>query len=98
MTGTFIGEHSPTPSTPSSVNTRTRAVRVFSGYALTSAIFMRGDSMALRVALLAVLVLVTSAVPAGAQTTPRPGGVLKLAMIGEPPTLDTHTTTATIAY
>jgi peptide/nickel transport system substrate-binding protein len=33
-----------------------------------------------------------------AQETPRPGGILKAAMIGEPPTLDTHTTTATISY
>ena len=35
---------------------------------------------------------------AAAQETPRPGGILRAAMIGEPPTLDTHTTTATIAY
>jgi peptide/nickel transport system substrate-binding protein len=35
---------------------------------------------------------------ASAQEAPRSGGVLKAAMIGEPPTLDTHTTTATIAY
>jgi peptide/nickel transport system substrate-binding protein len=33
-----------------------------------------------------------------AQEAPRTGGILKAAMIGEPPTLDTHTTTATIAY
>jgi peptide/nickel transport system substrate-binding protein len=32
------------------------------------------------------------------QDAPRSGGILKAAMIGEPPTLDTHTTTATIAY
>ena len=30
---------------------------------------------------------------ASAQDAPRFGGVLKAAMIGEPPTLDTHTTT-----
>ena len=47
--------------------------------------------------LLLTVTLVT-ALPVGAQDTPRQGGVLKLAMIGEPPTLDTHTTTATIAY
>jgi peptide/nickel transport system substrate-binding protein len=35
---------------------------------------------------------------ADAQEAPRQGGILKAAMIGEPPTLDTHTTTATIAY
>jgi peptide/nickel transport system substrate-binding protein len=34
--------------------------------------------------------------PAAAQDTPRPGGVLKAAMIGEPPTLDLHWTTAVI--
>src|SRR5262245_22833706 len=39
ITGTFIGEHSPTPSTSASVNTRTSAVRVLRGYALTSVIF-----------------------------------------------------------
>jgi peptide/nickel transport system substrate-binding protein len=34
--------------------------------------------------------------PASAQDTPRTGGVLKAAMIGEPPTLDLHWTTAVI--
>jgi peptide/nickel transport system substrate-binding protein len=48
------------------------------------------------VSLLPLLVLVIA--PAAAQETPRQGGILKAAMIGEPPTLDTHTTTATIAY
>jgi peptide/nickel transport system substrate-binding protein len=33
-----------------------------------------------------------------AQDGHRAGGVMKVAIIGEPPTLDTHTTTATIAY
>jgi peptide/nickel transport system substrate-binding protein len=36
--------------------------------------------------------------PHRARRRPRAGGILKAAMIGEPPTLDTHTTTATIAY
>jgi peptide/nickel transport system substrate-binding protein len=49
------------------------------------------------VSLLPILGLVVFA-PAHAQETPRQGGILKAAMIGEPPTLDTHTTTATIAY
>jgi peptide/nickel transport system substrate-binding protein len=49
-------------------------------------------------ALLSLLVLFVSAATAVAQETPRQGGILKAAMIGEPPTLDTHTTTATIAY
>src|SRR4051812_13122980 len=47
---------------------------------------------------LAILFCLVAALPAAAQTTPRQGGILKLAMIGEPPTLDAHTTTATIAY
>jgi peptide/nickel transport system substrate-binding protein len=42
------------------------------------------------------IALVVTAV--AAQEAPRQGGILKAAMIGEPPTLDTHTTTATIAY
>src|SRR5438046_931671 len=58
---------------------------------------MRGDSMA-RTALMIVFLIVLCAPSVAAQTTPRPGGILKAAMIGEPPTLDTHTTTATIAY
>src|SRR5712692_8314749 len=59
---------------------------------------MGGDSMALRVALLALLLVATNAASVAAQSAPRQGGILKAAMIGEPPTLDTHTTTATIAY
>jgi peptide/nickel transport system substrate-binding protein len=48
------------------------------------------------VAVLAALLL--TAIPVPAQETPRAGGVLKAAMIGEPPTLDAHLTTATITY
>src|ERR1043165_9932146 len=44
----------------------------------------------------AVLVCLFTVVPALAQDQPRMGGVLKIAMIGEPPTLDLHTTTAVI--
>jgi peptide/nickel transport system substrate-binding protein len=51
-----------------------------------------------RTALMIVFLIVLCAPSVTAQTTPRPGGILKAAMIGEPPTLDTHTTTATIAY
>ena len=51
-----------------------------------------------RAALLLAVVVLLSPLAATAQETPRAGGVLKAAMIGEPPTLDTHTTTATIAY
>ena len=36
------------------------------------------------------------AAPLGAQEQPKAGGVLKVATIGEPPTLDLHTTTAVI--
>jgi peptide/nickel transport system substrate-binding protein len=53
--------------------------------------------IAVRFALLAALVL-AAAGSAAAQPAHRQGGVLKAAMIGEPPTLDTHTTTATISY
>ncbi|HEY2991723.1 MAG TPA: ABC transporter substrate-binding protein [Methylomirabilota bacterium] len=42
--------------------------------------------------------LLLTAIPVPAQETPRAGGVLKAAMIGEPPTLDAHLTTATITY
>jgi peptide/nickel transport system substrate-binding protein len=42
------------------------------------------------------LLVLALAVPAAAQEQPKPGGVLKIAMIGEPPTLDLHTTTAVI--
>jgi peptide/nickel transport system substrate-binding protein len=44
------------------------------------------------------LSVVYGTAPAAGQEAPRQGGILKAAMIGEPPTLDTHTTTATIAY
>jgi peptide/nickel transport system substrate-binding protein len=47
--------------------------------------------------LVAILALILVAVTtAGAQDQPKMGGVLKIAMIGEPPTLDLHTTTAVI--
>lgn len=45
---------------------------------------------------LALTAAVSLAPPAVAQETPRVGGVLKAAMIGEPPTLDLHWTTAVI--
>jgi peptide/nickel transport system substrate-binding protein len=44
----------------------------------------------------AVLLATIFSGPAAAQDTPRTGGVLKAAMIGEPPTLDVHWTTAVI--
>ncbi|HYE92687.1 MAG TPA: ABC transporter substrate-binding protein, partial [Terriglobales bacterium] len=56
---------------------------------------MRGSRLT---ALLALLLALGAVAPAAAQDAPRQGGILKAAMIGEPPTLDTHTTTATIAY
>ena len=45
---------------------------------------------------LALLAFVVTVSPALAQEQPRTGGVLKIAMIGEPPGLDLHTTTAVI--
>ena len=55
---------------------------------------MRGKPLVLA-AVLAVLVL---APDARAQETPRAGGVLKVASIGEPPTLDIPLSTAVITY
>jgi hypothetical protein len=46
------------------------------------------------VALSLLLALLLLPVPGLAQETPRTGGVLKAAMIGEPPSLDLHWTTA----
>ena len=48
--------------------------------------------------LVCLVLAAVGATPTAAQDAPRAGGILKAAMIGEPPTLDTHTTTATIAY
>ena len=49
--------------------------------------------------LITALVLTLAVGPAFAQDqAPRMGGVLKIAVIGEPPSLDLHTTTATITY
>jgi peptide/nickel transport system substrate-binding protein len=50
------------------------------------------------ISMLAALVMAATclvAAPAGAQT-PKKGGALRVGMIGEPPTLDPHTTTAVI--
>ncbi len=49
-----------------------------------------------RIALIAMIAVVFTAAPAAAQDTPRAGGILKAAMIGEPPSLDIHWTTAVI--
>src|SRR5688572_10986181 len=49
------------------------------------------------VAVLGVIVLLGAATsPVAAQEQPKMGGVFKAAMIGEPPTLDLHTTTAVL--
>ena len=50
------------------------------------------------IAVMALLLVLCGVGAVVAQDTPKQGGILKAAMIGEPPTLDTHTTTATIAY
>jgi len=52
--------------------------------------------MKMKALALSVLVILAIAGPALAQETPRMGGVLKAAMIGEPPSLDLHWTTAVI--
>jgi peptide/nickel transport system substrate-binding protein len=49
-----------------------------------------------RTVALLVLLTLAAACPAAAQEQPRFGGVLKAAMIGEPPSLDLHWTTAVI--
>ena len=51
---------------------------------------------ALLISALILAATVSFSGPAIAQETPRSGGVLKAAMIGEPPTLDLHWTTAVI--
>src|SRR5262249_4029375 len=51
---------------------------------------------ALALAVLALTAWAIAGAPADAQTVPRRGGVLRVAMIGEPPTLDLHVTTAVI--
>ena len=45
-----------------------------------------------------VAVVLIAAGGASAQDTPRMGGVLKVASIGEPPTLDMPMSTATLVY
>jgi peptide/nickel transport system substrate-binding protein len=52
--------------------------------------------MIIRIVTLVALMLLTTAPNATAQEQPRMGGVLKAGMIGEPPTLDLHVTTAVI--
>jgi peptide/nickel transport system substrate-binding protein len=52
--------------------------------------------MTSRSVLVALIAIIVAAAPATAQDTPRSGGVLKAAMIGEPPSLDIHWTTAVI--
>src|SRR5205807_42866 len=44
----------------------------------------------------ALVVAVALVVTPGASSTPKKGGALRVGMIGEPPTLDAHVTTATI--
>ena len=52
--------------------------------------------MITRIVTLVALVLLTTAPAATAQEQPRMGGVLKVGLIGEAPTLDLHATTAVI--
>ena len=48
--------------------------------------------------LLSTVVLMLATAGAAAQETPRMGGVLKVAAIGEPPTLDIQATTTVLTY
>src|SRR5206468_9276591 len=52
--------------------------------------------MIIRRAALVALAILTFVPAVAAQEQPRMGGVLKAGMIGEPPTLDLHATTAVI--
>ena len=53
-------------------------------------------SRAIRAVFLGTIVVILSVALAAAQETPRMGGVLKVASIGEPPTLDIQATTTTL--
>src|SRR5438477_10318746 len=53
-------------------------------------------SLLVAVALLLPALIAPRAAAQGTAESPRTGGVLKAAMIGEPPSLDLHTTTAVI--
>jgi peptide/nickel transport system substrate-binding protein len=57
---------------------------------------MRGRALGLLGVLVATVVVAGLAVSPGETQTPRKGGVLRVGMIGEPPTLDAHATTAVI--
>ncbi|RPH82464.1 MAG: ABC transporter substrate-binding protein [Candidatus Rokuibacteriota bacterium] len=57
---------------------------------------MRGRALGLLGVLVATVVVAGLAVSPGETQTPRKGGVLRVGMIGEPPTLDGHATTAVI--
>jgi len=52
----------------------------------------------MRIAVLLLALLLLAPTPGVTQETPRMGGVLKVATIGEPPTLDVPMSTATITY
>ena len=53
---------------------------------------------ALRLAAVIIALGLALAAPSIARETPRMGGVLKVAAIGEPPTLDIPSSTATLGY
>jgi peptide/nickel transport system substrate-binding protein len=49
-----------------------------------------------RALVLIALLAAAASAPVAAQERPKPGGILKAAIVGEPPTLDLHGTTATL--
>ena len=59
---------------------------------------MTMTTRAIKAVLLSAVVLMLVAAGAAAQETPRMGGVLKVASIGEPPTLDIQATTTVLTY
>src|SRR6266404_2688604 len=76
---------------------RRRAVLNTRTYSTVAVLFAPKEP-AVRLAVLALAVVLALAAPDVVQPSeqPRAGGVLRAAMIGEPPTLDLHTTTAVI--
>src|SRR2546428_463270 len=76
---------------------RRRAVLSTRTYSTVAVLFALKEP-AMRPAVLALAVVLALAAPDVVQPSeqPRTGGVLRAAMIGEPPTLDLHTTTAVI--
>src|SRR5919201_1455868 len=84
-------------ASPNGIVTRTFSTVVPRRRMVSSAALSAGRC-AMKAVLLSALVLMCAAAGAAAQETPRMGGVLKVASIGEPPTLDIQATTTVLTY